>query len=42
MKKPQKTEYGTYEFVIKDIDGRLIGIGRICDNKTYFEDSNYL
>lgn len=40
--QPKKTEYGTYEFVIEDIDGRLIGIGRINDNEKYFSDSNYL
>lgn len=38
---PNKTNYGSYEFVIEDIDGRLIGIGLIYDNKTYFKDSNY-
>lgn len=42
ISKPQKTQYGSYEFVIEDIDGRLIGIGRIYDNDTYFRDSNYL
>lgn len=31
-----------YEFVIEDIDGRLIGIGLIYSNDTYFENSNYL
>lgn len=38
---PKKTEYGTYEFVIEDIDGRLIGIGRIYDNDKYFTNSDY-
>ncbi len=42
ISKPQITEYGSYEFVIEDIDGRLIGIGRIQDNNTFFENSNYL
>ncbi len=42
ISKPQITEYGSYEFVIEDIDGRLIGIGRIKDNETFFENSNYL
>lgn len=42
ISKPQKTEYGSYEFVIEDIDGRLIGIGRIYDNNIFFENSDYL
>src|SRR5690554_4043944 len=42
ISKPEITEYGSYEFVIEDIDGRLIGIGRIKDNNTFFENSNYL
>lgn len=42
VSKPQKTDYGSYEFVIEDIDGRLIGIGLICNNQTYFVNSNYL
>jgi uncharacterized glyoxalase superfamily protein PhnB len=35
--EPHITPYGSYEFVIKDIDGRLIGIGRIKDNNTFFK-----
>ena len=42
ISKPHKTNYGSYEFVIEDIDGRLIGIGRIYDNKIYFEDSDVI
>lgn len=42
VSKPHKTDYGSYEFVIEDIDGRLIGIGLIYSNDTYFENSNYL
>ncbi|MTI60253.1 MAG: glyoxalase [Firmicutes bacterium] len=42
ISKPQKTDYGSYEFVIEDIDGRLIGIGRIYDKQTYFENSDFL
>lgn len=30
------TPYGTYEFVVEDVDGRLIGIGRIRDQETFF------
>ena len=39
---PRKTDYGSYEFVIEDIDGRLIGIGLISNNKIYFENSDYI
>lgn len=35
--EPHITSYGSYEFVVKDIDGRLIGIGRIKDNNTFFK-----
>lgn len=28
--------YGTYEFVVEDVDGRLIGIGQIRDRETFF------
>lgn len=42
VSKPHKTDYGSYEFVIEDIDGRLIGIGLIYSNQIYFKDSNYL
>ena len=37
---PHETDYGSYEFVIEDIDGRQIGIGRIFDKAVYFEDSD--
>ena len=40
VQEPRRTEYGSYEFVIEDIDGRLIGIGLIFDNKVYFENSD--
>lgn len=40
VSKPRKAEYGSYEFVIEDIDGRLIGIGLIYDNKIYFKNSD--
>jgi hypothetical protein len=30
------TGYGSYEFVVEDVDGRLIGIGRIRDRETFF------
>jgi hypothetical protein len=30
------TEYGSYEFVVEDVDGRLIGIGRVRDRGTFF------
>jgi len=42
ISEPYRTDYGNYEFVIEDIDGRLIGIGTIYDNNTYFGDSNLI
>jgi catechol 2,3-dioxygenase-like lactoylglutathione lyase family enzyme len=42
ISKPHKTDYGSYEFVIEDIDGRLIGIGLIYSNQIYFKNSDYL
>jgi len=42
VSEPKKTDYGSYEFVIEDIDGRLVGIGLIFSNEIYFENSNYL
>ncbi len=33
---PAATAYGSYEFVVEDIDGRLIGIGRIKDSEEFF------
>lgn len=38
--EPRKTEYGSYEFVIEDIDGRLIGVALIYSNQVYFKDSD--
>jgi catechol 2,3-dioxygenase-like lactoylglutathione lyase family enzyme len=34
--EPAITPYGSYEFVVEDCDGRLVGIGRIADSKTFF------
>ncbi len=42
ISEPKITEYGSYEFVFQDIDGRNIGIGLIADKKKYFENSNFL
>lgn len=42
IEEPGKTDYGSYEFVVEDIDGRLIGIGLISNQKTYFENSDYI
>ena len=42
VEEPRKTDYGSYEFVVEDIDGRLIGIGLIFNNKTYFENSDFI
>ncbi|HEY5118600.1 MAG TPA: VOC family protein [Anaerolineales bacterium] len=35
---PAMTAYGSYEFVVEDIDGRRIGIGRIKDEGLFFKD----
>ena len=40
LSEPHKTAYGSYEFVIEDVDGRQIGIGRIFDEAIYFKDSD--
>ena len=37
--EPAMTEYGSYEFVVEDVDGRLIGIGRVRDRGTFFHGS---
>ena len=36
VRAPAMTDYGTYEFVVEDIDGRRIGIGRIRDKDVFF------
>lgn len=36
--KPAPTPYGSYEFVVEDIDSRLIGIGRIKDDGVFFKN----
>jgi predicted lactoylglutathione lyase len=40
--EPGITEYGSYEFVFEDIDGRMIGVGLIANNDRFFANSNYL
>jgi len=40
FKEPAVTTYGSYEFVVKDIDGRLIGIGSTKENGTFFKGIN--
>jgi len=42
ISEPHKTAYGAYEFVIEDIDGRRIGIGRIHDKTVFFKDSDII
>ena len=42
LTSPHRTEYGSVEFAIEDIDGRRIGIGLISDTETHFEHSDYL
>jgi catechol 2,3-dioxygenase-like lactoylglutathione lyase family enzyme len=39
--EPFMTPYGSYEFVIEDIDGRLIGVGRIKEKDVFFEGRDY-
>lgn len=41
IEEPRKTDYGSYEFVVEDVDKRLIGIGLIYNNKIYFKNSDY-
>ena len=40
LRTPRMTDYGSYEFVFKDIDGRDIGIGLIKGKDVYFLNSN--
>ena len=42
VSKPHMTDYGCYEFVFEDVDGRQIGIGLIKHKEIYFKNSNYL
>ena len=35
--EPAMTPYGSCEFVVEDVDGRLIGIGRISDRERFFQ-----
>jgi catechol 2,3-dioxygenase-like lactoylglutathione lyase family enzyme len=42
LKEPYMTEYGSFEFVFEDIDGRNIGVGLISDKNLFFRDSNYV
>jgi catechol 2,3-dioxygenase-like lactoylglutathione lyase family enzyme len=36
LSPPAPAPYGCYEFVVEDIDGRRIGIGRIRDRDVFF------
>jgi catechol 2,3-dioxygenase-like lactoylglutathione lyase family enzyme len=40
LSEPHKTAYGSYEFVIEDVDRRQIGIGKIFDKAFYFKNSD--
>lgn len=42
LSEPHMTDYGSLEFTFEDIDGRIIGIGLVAKNETYFKNSNYL
>ncbi len=33
---PETTAYGSYEFVVEDVDGRHVGIGRVQQRDTFF------
>ncbi|HYA44164.1 MAG TPA: VOC family protein [Acidimicrobiales bacterium] len=37
MQAPQLTPYGSYEFVVEDVDGRRVGVGRIKDKDLFFK-----
>lgn len=41
LTEPHLTDYGSMEFTFEDLDGRIIGIGLIADEKTFFRRSNY-
>jgi len=38
VSEPAMTPYGSYEFVVEDVDGRLIGIGRVKDEDVFFKE----
>jgi len=42
LNEPCMTDYGSFEFVFEDIDGRNIGVGLISDKKVFFKNSNYM
>ena len=37
IEKPKITPYGSKEFKIEDIDGRIIGIGKVQDYDKFFK-----
>ncbi len=40
LQTPRLTDYGSYEFVIEDIDGRQIGVWRVQDEARFFRESD--
>ena len=38
---PSMKPYGSYEFSIEDIDGRIVGFGQIRDRETFFGNCKY-
>jgi uncharacterized glyoxalase superfamily protein PhnB len=37
VREPTMTSYGSYEFVIEDVDGRHVGVGRVKDEAVFFK-----
>ncbi len=42
LDEPHITDYGSLEFSFEDCDGRIIGVGLIAQNETFFKESNFL
>jgi catechol 2,3-dioxygenase-like lactoylglutathione lyase family enzyme len=36
LREPRLTPYGCYEFVVEDVDGRRVGVGRVKDRAVFF------
>ena len=42
LHEPRLTPYGCYEFVIEDVDGRRVGVGRVKDEAVFFKRGTLL